>query len=159
MFGVLSDYQIVMDWCQTCEWMIIEPALALQEKFRTSPQQFRFDFSSPMRWNERGEIEADHTHFFSNLDSFDCINVLRHREKFSSKMLWPHPTKEELEEKLVVVMIREPSLYMRQFQTGNTVSREILVRRKMVLVAYGPRVQRERFLREVKPALMNSYRT
>jgi hypothetical protein len=154
-FALSLDMQTVTAWRGACQRLIVEPAMALQEKFLTSPQDFRLDCGSTMRWNDQREIESDLTHFYRNLDNFECFNVLQHKREFSSQML----TQDGHEKELVAVMTRTPSLYMRQFQPGKYVGQETLVVKKQVLVAYGKRRHRERFLRDVEPALINFYRT
>ncbi|KAJ4307291.1 hypothetical protein N0V88_000674 [Collariella sp. IMI 366227] len=136
------------DWselCYACQDHIVKPAATLHEKLLVSTHHFYLDLNSYVVWNTRRELETS-PDFLDDLPKLRCENILQNRKSFSVAKLEPRPSKEQLCRELMNVATVVPALCMRQVGSGGVIKEAAVVRPQQVLIAWGTKEEREKFV-------------
>jgi len=126
---------------------VLVPAIALHEKLQTSTHHYYLDLNH----TGNGPTAA----FLADLPNLRCENLLQNRKVFNVLKLDPQPSGPELRKNLMLVASTVPALYMRQVGRGSTIKDPVLVRKQQVLVAWGTEEQREQFMSDNGPTLVD----
>ncbi|KAK4238358.1 hypothetical protein C8A03DRAFT_15155 [Achaetomium macrosporum] len=154
LFKVFKKDKDFSKLCYVCQDHVVEPAVKLHEKLLTSTHHFYLDLNPYVMWNSRQELETS-PDFFDDLPKLKCENILQNRKPFNVTKLNPRPTREQLYQQLVMVATVVPALLMRQVGKGSVIKDPIIVRPQQVLVAWGSREKKDKFLADGEHTLMH----